>query len=255
MSAPTPIVNGTSGAYLQPAEFGIDSTGFFWVARFEGTRAQMKALIPGISLSGGLYNYRESFTGGKDQLEVRYANQPGNNEQPQTVWEIRYNPVEKDILRSDKARGLTKNERLGLRAYLSNPDDPNNQPAVDPGSLVDQILACIEAGETSVLQFAPTLTRTITVGTITQVQASQERIGKIIRTSSMYGLEGFPSDLVFTLPNDGDPVPDADFDRRVLHYGWMKEGPNVTRIAFQKTSIQQNWVYGLWPEVIYGIPL
>jgi len=252
MSAPTPIVNGTSGAYLQPAEFGIDSTGFFWVARFEGTRAQMKALIPGIALSGGLYNYRESFTGGKDQLEVRYANQPGNIEQPQTVWEIRYNPVEKDILRSVAARDLTSDEKAQLKEYMADPSF-GNAPAVDSGSVMEQFLEIIKSGETSVLEFAPTLTRTITIGSQSQVQASQERVGKIIRTASMFGLEGFPNDLVFTLPNDADPVPDSD-DVRILRYGWMKEGPSVTRIAFQKTSIQQNWIYGLWPQSVYGIP-
>ncbi len=252
MSAPTPVVNGTSGAYLQPAERGNDSTGPYRVLRYEGTRNAMRAKE--LTLGLAPYSYKESFSGAKDVIEVRLASgQVDGIEAPQVVWEVRYSPVEKDILRSNAARTqLTTLEREGLRFYIDSPE--GNTPAHAAGSVLEQFIETIKAGETSVRQFIPTLTRTITMATPLLAFIAVQNIGRIIRTPSLFGAEGLlPNDFVFPLPNDPDPIPTTDAPLK-LHYGWQKSGVDGTRTAYQKTAIVQTYEYGLWPEVVYQMP-
>ncbi len=255
MSAPTPVVNGTSGAYLQPAERGNDSTGPYRVLRYEGTRNAMRAKE--LTLGLAPYSYKESFSGAKDVIEVRLASgQVDGIEAPQVVWEVRYSPVEKDILRSNAARTLlVSQERDQLRRYLSGEDIPfSSYQGLYAGSALEQFVEAIKAGETSVRQFIPTLTRTITMATPLLAFIAVQNIGRIIRTPSLFGAEGLlPGDFVFPLPNDPDPIPTTDAPLR-LHYGWQKSGVDGTRTAYQKTAIVQTYEYGLWPEYVYQMP-
>ncbi len=258
MSAPTPVVNGTSGAYLQPAERGNDSTGPYRVLRYEGTRNAMRAKE--LTLGLAPYSYKESFSGAKDVIEVRLASgQVDGVEAPQIIWEVRWSPVEKDILRSEAALALSDKERKVLRSYIANPEKFEfKSPAITSDAGL-QIYETIKSGETSVRQFVPTLTRTITMATPSLAFVAVQNLGKIFRTPSLYGGEGLlPSDFVFPLPNAVDPPSVIDPDVGVAirrHFGWMKSQMDGTRTAYQKTAVVQGYEYGLWPEVIYGMPL
>ncbi len=196
------------------------------------------------------HNLRQSFTGGADEIEARLSTTSIEN--PPVVWEMRSNVFEKNLLRSPAADTLTDPERDQLQEYMQDTSE-GKAPAITSDTM-GQFVAMIRKGETSVLDEAPVLTRSIAVGSQYAVKVSQANVKKIIRTSSMFSLEGFPSDLIFTLPTDADPVPRDSLDLR-LHYGWRKSAPEIARTAYIKTAIQQSWTYGLWAEVPYGLPL
>lgn len=248
MSAPTPIVNGTSGYYVQPEERGQDSTGPYRIVRYEGTRAQMKALELTIGLAN--YTYKSSPSGAKDSIEIRFAGTQGSTIDPgQTIWEIRYDKHELDIGRSTAALSLTALQAQQLRDYILL----GTASAQDPTTTLGQLMALVRAGEKHVQRSVPTVSRTITFASQSAVTASQQNVDRIITTPSMYAVEGFPSDLVFSLPSNLDPI-NTDTGL-IVHWGWLKFGPTVTRVAYSKTSISQLWQYGLWAQVEYGIPI
>src|SRR5438094_62475 len=116
-------INGRRGANLQPRKYGKNESGRYLMYRWEGTRAEIQQLIPGLDLGGAYYEVQEGFTGAKDSLEARFPTDPsaGGNDVVNT-WEFFAQTVEKDLLDSNNAAaaGISKDDKTLLREAVQN---------------------------------------------------------------------------------------------------------------------------------------
>lgn len=249
-------INGQKGAYFQPARFGRTESGDYIVWEWEGTRQECLSKVPGILGSGGTYDYQQSVTGAKDKITARFAaGIAGQPEVPVETWELTMAPFDKALLMVEtlSLAGLTKDEKDSLRELAAN---PGSQPTLSffPGSNADELQKLLLSGVTSKIIYVPTLHHTMTVSNQYKIKASQTNVGKIIKTSSLPTLEEFPTDeVLFELPNDTDPAVVASLPE--VHYGWLKNGPEIRRSARNRLSVDQSWSYGLWSKFLYGLPV
>src|SRR5262249_39281253 len=95
--------------------------------------------------------------------------------------------------------------------------------------------------------FQPVLKHTQMTSNVYAVQASFANVGKIISPPTL--LATLPGVLAFTMPRD------PAFVKPGFAYGWLKDYPNVTASAFNKTKIEQVFEFGLWNTTEFNTPL
>src|SRR5690349_15969221 len=123
------IVNGQRHASLQPTRYGLSDAGGYFVWTYMGTRQEIEALVPGIELSGALYEVRQSPTGAADVIEARFAANPNSNqaEAPVNTWEFFAAVIEKDVLEADNpaVNSISTGNKRRIRDALQNnlPED------------------------------------------------------------------------------------------------------------------------------------
>lgn len=289
LSMSTSHINGTRIAQQQPCKLGRSESGSFSEIPFETTsQDEFNKLVLLANISGVTYDAQQTF--GKGSVTFKY---PYNfsvdpaSEPPVDLWELISNKVEKSIIEADGfyANQLTQSDINQLNKLLADVNqyiyqigdaiptvpaglkvgdlvlntDPNNGKTgiqfsnQDPNGAPVMLAKFLIMGVTSKIVFAPTIRFTQTVNSAYPIQASQQNVGQIISTNNLYSLANIPNNLLFALPNDADPILDPS--RPVLHYGWFKDSPEVRQIARLKWQIIYTWEYGLWPEVLFGIPL
>jgi len=235
-----PVITGKKGAYQQPQRLGLSESGGYAILTWEGTRNEVLANVPGIEAMGGLWDYEDSFSGAKCRLVGRFAVQPGQEEVPVNTWEFFAGEIEKDILESDVAvvNGISEDEKRKIRDAIQNPT-PGQSPSLINTNAINLYLLML-TGVRSVRVPTPTLRHTQTVSNNWTVPAARTNVGKIILTANMGALEAIPNDILFSLPS-------LTSTRTGLTYGWLKLDPTVRTAARQRTQIEQEWRYGLWP--------
>ncbi len=252
---PAPIVNGQKAAFLQKPKYGRNESGDYTLFTYEGTKAELQALVPAIVGAGGMWEMEESFTGVGSKLTARFSTNVGaggGTEVPTNTWEFFANRVEKDLLESDLASVATisKAEKAVIKGAIANNENPSLAGAAGTIFDLEQI------GVRARIQFAPILKNTKSVSTAYAVKASLTNVGKIISPTSIGTLESIPNTVLFNLPNDvwsGTGVIPAPTP--TMAYGWLKFHPTIQVAAYQKTQIVQEWVYGLWSTFLYGAPI
>jgi hypothetical protein len=249
-----PTVNGTKGAYPQPAVIGEDSSGQYTEVRYEGTTKEINALVPSLRAAHATWKITRSFTGAKDTLEARIpmpVNLFGTNEPeiPVDEWELFSQDVEKEMIESNSTvvESLTENERAGLKQYIIDPG-PDTIPARLPGSNLDKLVKLAIAGVHSIVVSVPTLRHTQTVSANWTTKAAMTNVHKLFTTAALMTSEGVPSDVLFDMPQEVSVRADQTF-------AWMKKYPTVRISSKNKRQIEQEWVYGLWSTLLYGDPI
>lgn len=249
-----PLINGKKGSYFQPTRFGRNEQGDWVEYDWEGTRAECEAQISGILASGGTYSYAQSVTGAKEKLTARFQGGiAGQQEVPVETWELTATPAEKDLLESDLAGKVVDRTKIdALRKYTStgNPDDA---PSSNTEPVVNTLRNLITNGTRGVRIWIPTLRHVQTVSNQWDINVSQTNVGKIIKTSRMAALEGFPTNgVLFTLPDI--PNPTKTTGNPTTKFGWYKNFPDIRRAAWNKISLEQTWEYQLWSVDLYNDP-
>jgi len=242
------IINGIKGAYLQPVEYGEDSSGPYTIVRAQGTRNEIKQLIAQLRQQHAQWSIKEGYSGAADVLEARIpapAISITEPEIPVNDWELFNQGAEKDILEADVSiiNSLTANEKDGLSQYMSDPG-PDTTPARTPGSDYDRLFDQIQAGLRSVEIVAPVLRHTQTVSANWTVKAALTNVGRLLSTATLESSEGVPVDVLFELPSGTTTRPD-------MAYAWKKEFPTVRVSANNKRQIEQEFKYGLWSTLLY----
>ncbi len=246
-----PIINGQRGAYFQPTEYGSDASGPFFIWRYEGTRAEIEQLIPGVAAAGGQWRVSQGYSGARDILEARFSSQPGDTggETAIDAWEFFANEVEKDLLQTDNAavNAITADEKRKIKEAIENPT-PGKTPALTTPGAIDVYLLMLE-GVSSLRVSAPVVRHTQTVSNNYAIKASLTNVGRLMSTLSFLALEGVPSTVLFNLPNFSVGTEKANLG---LRYAWLKRFPVIRVGALQKMQIEQEWEYGLWATTLYG---
>lgn len=176
---------------------------------------------------------------------------------PVAVWELISNKVEKDFLNAQNAlvASLTQTDQAILKSYIDNPQFPAptiatlSTTAPYSGLSTQGITAMtlILLGVTSQKIFQPVLKETQTTSNIYAIAASFDNVGQIISTATLSS--SLPNALAFTMP------PDPVNGKSGFAYGWLKNYPNVTVSAFNKTQIIQEYEFGLWNTTMYNVPI
>jgi len=248
------IINGIKGAYLQPVEYGEDQSGAYTIVRAQGTRNEIKQLIPQLRVMHATWTIKEGYTAGADMLEARVPAPTISITEPEVPvddWETFGEEVEKDILESDIAGidGLEDKEKKFLRSCIDNGIDPN-APTRVTSSLGIDLYNHIVLGVKSVRIVVPHLRHTRTVSQAWTVPAALTNVGRIISTGTLITSEGVPTNLLFGLPN-GTP----NRDTTIWRYGWYKKYPTVRIAGGRRVQLEQEWEYGLWSIFLQGAVL
>jgi hypothetical protein len=86
------------------------------------------------------------------------------------------------------------------------------------------------------------------------VPASLTNVKRIITSANLVALEGIPNDVLFTIPFETF-IPGPSKGDQYRAYGWLKKVPTIRAGARRKSSIEQEWVYGLYSTLLYGPPI
>lgn len=251
---PLPTINGLKGAFPQPEEYGEDESGAYTHAKWEGTTLEIAQMIPLIRAVGGLYHVTKGYTGARDIIEARIPIWINSNETPVDDWEFQATEVEKDAMQVDSPEidaipyPQKKIIRRAIATFDAADDDPNAIPEglTDPAGI--ELYRLMIDGFESIRVAVPTLRHTQTVSSLWAIRASLNYVEKLISTNSLTALENIPAETLITLPNKIS-------SRAGLFYGWYKKYPTVRKSAGHRAQIEQEWEYGLWARLAYGIPL
>jgi len=242
------IVLGPLAAVEQPIEYGWSpSRGAYAIRRWRGQQQQIESLVGQLQSDGFEYAVRG---GPVWECTAQFGGDPDDPGNLVDQWELLPNLVEKDILESNLAiiDGLTSEQKSKLRAYAqSGTDDDFNAIA---GTDAVTIATLIRAGVRSVRVHQPALRHTRTVSGKYAAQAAHTNVGRIIAPGSITSLEGVPAGVLFELPTGTNLRTDI-----AMNYGWLKDPPSVQQVAWSRWQISQEWLWGLWSEVLYGAPI
>lgn len=248
---PSFVINGQPGAYIQPKEYGRTESGRYCIYTWEGTLLAIQALVNWVEGAGGTWTIQERPSGRTATLKARFPIDLNIKEKAEESWDYTVTEVEKDLLLADIPiiGSLTPDEKRLIRRILdSNPDFSTMSPPFVPGSNAEAVYQLMLAGQTSIRVNAPHLRHKLTVSNLWTTAASSLDVGLIISTPTLINIEGVPASILINLPNDISNQPG-------LYYGWYKKSPSVRTIALQRTQIEQEWEYGLWPALTYNVPL
>ena len=250
-----PIINGQKGAYKQPLRYGRSEAGNWSEISFEGTKQEIQAGILVVEQAGGTWTIEESYSGAKDRLTARFpfnANTGDPNGDVEDRWEFFAGATEKDMFMADVPRieAIDVDTRRALKAAMENP--PRWDDAIQPIFLGDAgiLWKHIVDGLRAVREMAPTLRHSQTVSSRWVIKASFANVKKIISTATMKTLEPIPPDILFELPDD-----QSNRKNPPSNWGWYKLHPTVRSSAGKRTTIEQEWEYGLWAEIVHGKPI
>lgn len=265
-----PTINvGPDGpkAYLQPGSaYGLEDSGPFQRFTKRGTQAEVAALAAPLAAAGWLYTVTNE-AAGLARIEATKGTSPSDaaTEEPEDVWELDPNEVEKNLLEADFASGISgqigrisNRNRLVLKAALKTPsewEDGTSLPAFASDGTISNALSLfylmmnnVESIpiEATVIRHTKTFSNTYVLpgGLFTNVN-------RIISTSSMYSVEGVPSTILYSVPT---PPTVAQYIETLgdLQYGWRKVRAGVTRVNRTKWRTTQNYQFGLWAVKLYG---
>lgn len=250
-SVTTVITLGTTGAIEQPsAQTSDPRTGAQTTRRWHGKIQDLLFLFPQLSSAGWVFTVNPISPILYELVAtIGYAwTNSGIADNAVDVWDLTSNKVEKDLLSIDNPviNALSQADKQLIRATLEQ------APATIPATLTGPALSVyqdMKDGFDHYPVFQPVLRRTRTVSGQYATAQAEANIGKIISGDSMVGSEGVPASLV------GVPIPSATTTKTGYAYGWLKDYPNITIAAFQKTQIHQDYLFGYWPTAYFNIPL
>lgn len=259
-----PVINGLRGSYQQPGSWGRNSTGFFWNYVFEGTAAEVENDVAQFNNNGAEFEVTE-LLGGRKRLTARvsslFSGGGGFDEQPENVWELSPNEVEKELLEADFPNGTidaisAANKAILVDALQRPKDYLTSSPAFSGSDSADanSLYLLMKNGVRAFPVEASTITHTQIVSNRYTVQASFTNVGRIISSASMYSLENVPYTLLFSVPTYTNPSQFIEAAND-LAYGWRKIRPRVTRQNYTRWQVVNAWQFGLWSLKLWGTVL
>jgi hypothetical protein len=261
------VKTGIPGPWLQPSEYGRNEVGQFATVPYEDVDPnKINNLAAQFDRLG--YRYRVIHSFGKHRLEVYLSYNPETkDEQPVDLWEYTSLTAQKSLLAANVVSGITQlliaeNVKIIKDAlngtmpngFVSSPGHTDLQPSDFTGNINQQnaawdVYTLMHNDFETVEVGAPTIRHTQTVSFIYPITLSKENVGRVITTPTLISMENPPDWAVNGLPDDPAPT----IGGIVLAYGWMKKPPAIQQIAGQKVQLVQEFQYGLWPLIIYGV--
>jgi hypothetical protein len=254
---------GNPGAFEQPSSYWRNETGAGATVPYESvTKDDINAIAVDCDRRG--LNYRVVHGYGKSRIEVDYSYNPQAQEQSTDIWEYMGREVPKNLLQADTNTGITATLSQKNLELISRCLNNDFSTTADKTSLVQSdftdgnqanamiVYNLMRAGFVDYPIVAPILRHTQTVSQIYPITLSQLNVRKIISTSTLLSLETVPYWAIPGLPTIVPPNFTAGI---TVVYAWLKHSPNIQQAAFRKTSIVQEFEYGLWPTSTFGSAL
>lgn len=266
---PSPLIKriGYPGAVEQPIRYGWDSrTGFQSTRIWIGPYNSCIGLMPQLQANG--WNFDMSSANGVNYTltaTIGYSwSGSGIQDNPVDVWEITSTKAEKELLKSNNTSvsTCTKTDIKTLQTYLNAPNgenfldangflmpesqwkglnDSGVQTALTSSGLV--VAGMLVAGIRENTTYQPTIRHTQTVSGSYSIAAAIANVGSIYATPIMLTL--IPANLTNAVIADPASPP------LNTRYGWLKEYPNVTVSAFNKSQITQDFVFGAYHNILH----
>lgn len=253
-----PLLTGNQGLVEQPIERAYDPRrGPSTTRRFRGPRADLlnaKATFDSAGWStrfvAGPVCTLEATIG----QDVDGVNPP--SDQPIDTWELGANVCEKDILQADCALVNTAmasvNDSLVIRDLIKGGTKFEDISSGDFETGSGWALAkLIGGGVQSILQYQPVLRHNKTVSNVYEIPNSLSNVGSVLLTSTLVAQEAIPTRISNSLPASGGPVTRGGYGG--YRYGWLKAYPTITESGYNKTTISQEWQWGLWPTDLFTV--
>lgn len=266
---PPKINVGPAGpaAWLQAGyKYGVNDSGPFQSFSYRGTRAEVAALGPQFNVEGWTWAVTHEAAGlATLEAQAGFGGGPGYvDEEPENIWELDPNEVEKPLLEADFPFGsigtITPENKAIIADALKRPDEfATSSPAFTGANIggANSLYLLLRAEVQSFPVEASVIRHTQVVSNRYTVKTSYNNCNRIISTAAMTSVEGVPSDLLYNLPSEPSPTqyietPASPGIANDLQYGWRKIRPAVTRMSRFKWRITQNYQFGLWAIKLYG---
>jgi hypothetical protein len=242
---PKEIRNGYGGVVEQPVKYKYATrTGWQTIRRFVGPYKAMVQTIVSLQQAGyELDMDYQSPVNAHLTATIGFSNSGGVvQDNPVDSWELSSSRAEKDLLQADvPIINMLSLEDIGeIRAALQNPSQDNSLT----GNAAT-IYGLMAQGFTALPAYAPLIRRTQTVSAgNAAIQAA------VLGVNTLYLLSSInpPNTLNIDLSALGTSGKSG------YSYGWLKDFPNARVAAYNKTTVTQEWVYGLYPTSIFGVP-
>lgn len=235
---------------FRPRKTFQQGRGWVWIESQVGTP---DAVLNALAQYQALPNYVEfSITpqedGVLDRLDAIWA-----EDATETTWEVKPIEAQADMLLYAYALGRLTDAQVEA-IQIADKEDDSTDIAADARAM--EYYRLIRRGEKY-------KTRNTVAVTLSQMNADRARlwvstqyVDYVLLTTAQsilsgvtynFGVfEGMPDDFWSGLPNDSISI-----SQPTLVYGWLKGYPIITRAAWGKWMMQQQWTYGLWSTEVY----
>lgn len=260
------IVLGKSGAIEQPKKYsGGPLKPGITVRSWKGPKAAVLAMLQDPSLLAWDWSIEE--TGPNATLTAQSNTLPGSDETGTVltdVWELRSAEVEKDILEADIAgiAGIPAATKQKIRHLIDTRDESTvieqtfGTPGIEPAVTALKVYNLMVKGVKSVRVYAPILTRRITVSSKYSTAVPMANVGRVLKSTTMVQSAGNGESVpaTFLIPLNSAPFTSVSADA-TLAYGWLKGYPALVASAGGRTELTQEFQFGLWSVLLYGVAL
>ncbi len=253
MPDPSKILLGKPGAIEQPlkAQGGpLKPTSV--VRTWKGPKAAVMALLAQVFPYFD-YNYEENGPNATLQIDQPYF-EGQSPEVPVNNWELLPGVIEKDLLEADLAivNDMDADTKRIIRDAIQNPE-----PGFEPDITAEdhKLYVLMLAGQRAIKEFAPMLTHTQTVSNTYTVRASTVNVGRILTNATLISLESIPDNFLIAMDSPPYNYVSHRTSEPILKYGWLKHPPTLNSAYGGRQQITQQWEFGLWPILTYGVPV
>lgn len=245
---------GQGGMIPQPVRRQyVQGRGWTWTISFIGP----KALAFGLEqqLIAAHYDVSTVEEGPMATVEATFSGRDdtaGTDEVPEDNWELTFNIVEKEFYESPRVAALAQTTIDGedllsqLRRAIDEKTLRNVSPEIGAVTYADfyEAYNLALAGTTSIIIEQAIIRRTRTVSARFSRQAIMTNVGKIITVAQMSSQELAPAEIVITETASTSLAFTARF-------GYRKAKPSITQTAQNKWHIVNEYVSGVWPNILY----
>ena len=210
---------------------------------YEGLESNLTA-IANQAISQGGVRYRHTLPGKNNRLAVTVPLLEGGSgaEPPTTVFDFQANRVQKDLLDSTLAQGLTQEQKEDIRNAIQNP----GTGSVPSAALAIKLYLWMLAGVTHHIVYQPTLRIVNTAAPGWVWPSAFAGVGQIWTTGQLTAFTDQYGSLPFGLPSSVG----VDADGYV--HGWLKHYPSYNVTVGQRMIETFEFEYGKWPLDLYS---
>lgn len=191
-----------------------------------------------------------------------------NSDGLQVIWEIQPQVAEKELLESTTVpivRGLPYSYKKYLKDLWNKNDNVDKKfvPYADTTITATQhtyaqnVWNLMLHGATTVDINYPIVRRTITPDINYSLTGYSNNTNRIFRWSSLVATESIPYNYAEVMPATMYPdyTDTVTIDGLIFQYGYKKSPLTVSQISTTKNQVIQDWTFGLWSTIIYGVAI
>jgi hypothetical protein len=179
-------------------------------------------------------------------------------------WSYHYETTDKELLHVNAdviswINTINQQDKVVLDYNIANPPKDGIFPVASLTTSSTSISASLnvwnlaQTGTRTVPVVTPILRKSMVVPSTYNLSSFNTNLNNIYTLGTLTSSIGVPANWASIMPQQTDPSASAT-NGLVCHYGWLKQPPTQDQNG-TTINIQQEWRYGLYPQIVFGTTL